>query len=340
MALRLASTTAARTLAAQATRQLSTAAAATTTTNPHYKISKCAFVGLGAMGFPMAANLCSKYEVTVWNRSHETAERHAESYGSHATQDLAVLADVDAVFMCLPTSKEVSEMVDRFVDHLRPGTFVVDCTSGHPIETAALSERLSAHSVGLIDCAVSGGPGGAKSGKLAAFVGGADEDVRRVVPALETFADNIVHLGPVSSGHAVKAINNAMNVSNLLCATEGLLCLKKMGIEPARALSVINKSSGRSLMSEKRIPQDVISGWFNYGFKLGLMRKDVEIANQLLDTHFPDASIMRNTRRLMDDALQRIDELDGDSDYTEVIRGLEALAGTDLRQNSWHWQRK
>ena len=150
------------------------------------------------------------------------------------------------------------------------------------------------HDVEFLDCAVSGGPGGARKGTLASFVGGNDDaTVKQMVPIIETFSQHIVHLGPVGAGHAVKAINNAMNVSNLLCATEGLLALRKLGIDPTRACAVINKSSGRSLMSEVRVPQDVLSGWFNYGFKLGLMQKDVNIAVDLLDEHFPDSTVIR-----------------------------------------------
>ncbi len=79
----------------------------------------------------------------------------------------------------------------------------------------------------FLDCAVSGGPGGARKGTVSSFVGGDDhETVKRIVPLIETFSQHIVHLGPVGAGHAVKAINNALNVTNLLTATEGLLALR------------------------------------------------------------------------------------------------------------------
>merc|ERR1712151_226233 len=99
-------------------------------------------------------------------------------------------------------------------------------------------------------------------------------------------------------GHAVKAVNNACNVSYLLCIHEGLLALKKMGVDPTAALSVINKSSGRSLMSEVRVPDEIITGNFNYGFKLGLMAKDVNIATDLMDEYFPEAQVYRRTQKV------------------------------------------
>lgn len=231
-------------------------------------------------------------------------------------------------------------MLRRAAPMLAAGSTVIDCTSGHPKSTQRIADWLKEdHGVHMLDCAVSGGPRGARAGTVAAFVGGDAAVVKEHVPDIETFSANIVHLGPVGAGHAVKAINNALNVSNLLTATEGLLALKKLGIDPSRACAVINKSSGRSLMSEVRIPTDCISGWFNYGFKLGLMNKDVGIANELLDEHFADATILRNTKRLIDASLT-LEDVDGDSDYTEVIKILERQSGADLRTDStWEWKR-
>ena len=81
-----------------------------------------------------------------------------------------------------------------------------------------------------------------------------------------------------------------------------------------------------------------MSGWFNYGFKLGLMDKDVRIANDLLDEHFEDATIIRNTGRLLEEALE-LEELSFDSDYTEVVKLLEAQSKSDLRTDSaWEWK--
>jgi len=92
-------------------------------------------------------------------------------------------------------------------------------------------------------------------------------------------------------------------------------------------------------MSEVRVPQDVLSGWFNYGFKHGLMQKDVKIANDLLDANFPEATVMRNTQKLIEDSM-KLDDVHFDSDYTEVVKILEARAGTELRSSgTWEWKR-
>ena len=168
------------------------------------------------------------------------------------------------------------------------------------------------------------------TGTLGAFIG-ADEvkTYHNVEEDIRCFAKKLVHLGPASSGHATKAINNVLNVTNLLCCAEGLLALRKLGISPEKALEVINESSGRSLQSIVRIPTEVISREFNYGFALGLMQKDVNIANAIMDEHFHNSSIARNTKRLMDLYLND-DPGAASRDYTEIIKILEIQSGVSL----------
>ena len=91
---------------------------------------KIGFVGLGAMGFPMARHLAKEHEVVVWNRTREKAERHAREHGSTLANDLAGTADAEVLITMLPTSKEVDEIVDQLEPHLRRGLLWIDATSG------------------------------------------------------------------------------------------------------------------------------------------------------------------------------------------------------------------
>ena len=93
---------------------------------------KLAFIGLGAMGFPMARHLTKEHEVIVWNRTREKAERHARDHGSRLARDLADCAAADVVITMLPTSREVDEIVDKLLPNLRRGTLWIDATSGDP----------------------------------------------------------------------------------------------------------------------------------------------------------------------------------------------------------------
>ena len=98
---------------------------------------------------------------------------------------------------------------------------------------------------------------------------------------------------------------------------------------------MINTASGRSLMSMQRLPEEVLTGDFAYGFKLGLMRKDVRIANDILDAHFDAATMFRETLKLMDESLSDLDGVDFDSDYTEAVKILEKKAGANLRSDTF-----
>lgn len=273
--------------------------------------------------------------VLVWNRTAKIADQHAKEFNSVdiSCQPFSEksLGCASVVVMCLPTSEITFERVQEMAPHLAPNAVLVDCCSGHPTITRKISAWLEAERPGIryVDCAVSGGPGGASQGTLAAFVGGDRDALEGIKSHIEVFARNIVYLGPVGAGHAVKAINNACNVSNLLCLHEGLLALKKMGVNPAAALEVINKSSGRSLMSQARVPEEVLTGDFNYGFKLGLMAKDVGIANDIMNEYFPSARIYRQTLKMHFDAIAA-GTVNFDSDYTEIVKHQES-AGARLR---------
>ena len=300
-----------------------------------------AFLGLGAMGYPMAANIRSKAsdgkEVMVWNRTRRVIENHVSEHQTTPIDDsFAELSKARTTFLCLPTSKEVKSTLQMAAPKMQPGSVVVDCTSGDPTTSRWIANwLLSEYRIHFVDCAVSGGPAGAAKGTVAAFVGCDNETIfEQTRELISTFARKIVYLGPASSGHATKSVNNVLNVSNLCVAAEGLLALKKLGVDPAKALSVINAASGRSLMSKQRLPEEVLTGDFDYGFKLGLMRKDVRIANDLLDTHFEKATMFRETLKLIDAALGDLEDVNGESDYTCVVKALEHRADSDLRSDT------
>jgi 3-hydroxyisobutyrate dehydrogenase len=277
-------------------------------------------------------------KVLVWNRTSAIGVRHAEEFRSVniSSEEFAGgesrLSDASIVFMCLPTSNITFDRVKDMVSHLADDTIIVDCCTGHPKVTREIAKwlREAKPSIEYMDCPISGGPGGASRGTLAAMLGGSPEVVSTVWPHISAFAANPVYLGPTGAGHAVKAINNACNVSNLLCLHEGLLALKKMGVDPTAALQVINKSSGRSLMSQDRVPQEVITGDFNYGFKLGLMAKDVSIATDLLHEYYPKAEVYHRTLKVHSDAMLA-GTVSYDSDYTEIVKQQELEAGITLR---------
>lgn len=305
-------------------------------------VTDIAFIGLGAMGYGMAANLhrsCTPDEtVHVWNRTVSIAKDHQQKIGTRAAPSFDHLKSCSIIFLCLPTSAEVESVCSELGPRLSPGTIVADCTSGDPHKTRKIAIQLeNQHGVHMVDCPVSGGPAGATSGELTSMVGGAREAVNAIMPYLSRMAKkNIVQVGPVGAGHAVKAVNNTLNSAHLLLAAEGLIALAEFGIAPDVAVEAINGSSGRSLQTEVRVPKEVLTREFNYGFPLGLMHKDVSTAVESVCRGFKGTNKMQGPKffPIVKDFLERAVDLETkEADYTKVIRPLEAEAGIELHSS-------
>jgi 3-hydroxyisobutyrate dehydrogenase len=276
----------------------------------------------------------SRSKVYVWNRTQSKALEHAKEFGTISTSSSSELVEkCDFVFMCLPNSKVVEDVIDSIMTRnskLKGGKIFIDCTSGDPAITRMCSKKLRNANAYLVDAPVSGGPKGAKNGTLTVMMGGEDAHVKKVaVIVSKTFGKVVRHVGAVGAGHATKSVNNALNVTQLVMASGALLWLRKRyDVAPSKALGVINNSSGRSLQTQVRIPDYVCTGKYGYGFKIGLMLKDVRIAlnvvKGLSDEYF------KATEQFLEDAVKRFGY---DADYTEVVRVLEAEMGLTLRDD-------
>ena len=179
------------------------------------------FIGLGAIGEPMAARLAAVHEVAVWNRTGAKAQAFAELHdrARAATSPRDVAAGADAVVTCLPTSAEVEALLDGpdgLLAGMAEGTLLVDCTSGDPATSRRIAERLRERQIGFVDAPVSGGPPLAKTGQLTVMCGGSDVDVAQASAVVAPFAARVVRLGPVGAGHALKAGNNALLAVNII----------------------------------------------------------------------------------------------------------------------------
>ncbi len=246
-----------------------------------------AFLGLGAIGRPMAARIAGAgLPLTVWNRTAARAEEFVRDTPTVPRVRLAATAaeaarGADVVVSCFSTSHDVEGVLDGpdgLLAGLARGATLVDCTSGDPATSRRIAARLAAVGADFLDAPVSGGVIGAEKGTLTTMVGGAADVLERVRPVLATFAQKIVHCGAVGAGDTVKAVNQAFLAIHLLSAAEGLATLMKEGVDPKVALDVINSSSGRSNASMNLIPERVLTRAFPRTFKLALLEKDIAIA--------------------------------------------------------------
>ncbi|HYV96973.1 MAG TPA: NAD(P)-dependent oxidoreductase [Gemmatimonadaceae bacterium] len=288
-----------------------------------------AFLGLGAIGTPMATHLAPPATtLAVWNRTASRAQAFAERTGARAAATPADAAlGAEFVITCFPTSRDVESILDG-PDGLLAGmarnTILVDCTSGDPATSRRIAERLAARGIGFIDAPVSGGVNGAEKGVLTIMVGGDPALLERARPVLEKFGKKIVSCGPVGAGDALKAVNNALLATHIWSLAEGLAALERAGVAPAVALDVINASSGRSNTSENLFPTRVLNRAFPRTFRLALLDKDVGIAAGVAkETNVP-AQIMELTSQLFRAAHADQGE---EADHVEAVKYFEKLAG-------------
>ncbi|MBI2215608.1 MAG: NAD(P)-dependent oxidoreductase [Acidobacteria bacterium] len=285
---------------------------------------KTAFIGLGAMGYPMAGHLAKTHEVIVWNRTGDVAARHAAEHGTKPVGEVKACAEADVIFSCLPTSREIDTIVETLAGDLRAGQLWIDNTSGDPESARATACRLAGLGVEYVDAPVTGGTNGAAAATLTVMAGGSAEGFARALPLLELFGTKIVHVGAVGSGHAIKAMNNVMLAANIWVAGECLMALKKMGMDLAVAFEVLNAGSGRSFASESLLPPRLVDGKWPLAFKLALLDKDVRIAAATTHEQHLATPVMDLVSNLYTAARRDLGE---SADYIEVLKYMAGMSG-------------
>jgi 3-hydroxyisobutyrate dehydrogenase len=292
-----------------------------------------AFLGLGAIGRPMAARLAAAPDLSlaVWNRTAERARAFAAETGArHATSPADAARGAEVVITCLPVSSDVESLLDGMeglIAGLAASAVLVDCTSGDPATSRRIAARLAKHGVGFLDAPVSGGTIGAEQGTLTVMVGGDATLLDRARPVLAAFGKKIVHCGDVGAGDALKAVNNALLAVHVWSTAEGLAALAKAGVKADVALDVINASSGRSNASMNLFPERVLTRAFPRTFRLALLDKDVGIAAGVAREQKVPAPLLQLTADLFRIAHNALGE---EADHVEAVKLVEQWAGVEI----------
>lgn len=287
---------------------------------------KIGFVGLGAMGRPMAEWLIAEnHDVTVSDANAELASVFGDRW---AATPAAAAKDAGILVTMLPNGQIVRDVLrgeGGAADALPSGAIVVDMSSSDAAGTVALGAELAAKGIGLIDAPVSGGVVLAGQGKLSLMVGGTDDEAfERVRPLLEALSSKLLRVGPLGAGHAAKAINNAIAACNFAIMAEGLELGARFGLDRAVLLEVVNGSTGRSGVSEGLFPAQVLTGKYGLGFALALMTKDVGLADSLRRDLQLDLPLLEKTVERYREALR----VRGNAaDFTEYHKFVEESAG-------------
>jgi 3-hydroxyisobutyrate dehydrogenase len=291
-------------------------------------MTRIAFLGLGDIGAPMAGHLAAAFELTVWNRTPARSAKFIEAHKATVAPSAAeAVRGAAVVASCLSTSTDVEAVVAAALPALGKDAVWVDFTSGDPATSQRIAARLAGIGVPFIDAPVSGGTSGAQQATLTIMLGGDPVVIERVRPVLNAVGKKIVHCGPIGSGDAVKAVNNALLAINLWATAEGLVALKKAGVPSTVALDVINASSGRSNASMTLIPERVVSRAFPRTFRLALLDKDIGIAAEVAREQKVVAPVLQLTAELMRMAHATLGEL---ADHAEAVKLIETWAGVEI----------
>ncbi|HEY1992124.1 MAG TPA: NAD(P)-dependent oxidoreductase, partial [Gammaproteobacteria bacterium] len=167
------------------------------------------FIGLGAMGAPMARNLHKAGLLTaVYNRTPDKAKALAAELGCAAAASVAELAGLcDAVVLCVSADADVLEMVGALAAQLKRGALVIDCSTVGAATAREAAGQLASRGIDFLDCPVSGGTEGAKHGTLAIMCGGAEAAFQRAQPILNALGKRVALMGASGAGQATKAMN-------------------------------------------------------------------------------------------------------------------------------------
>ena len=247
--------------------------------NPHI-----GFIGIGQMGMPMIRNLLqANFSVTGFDLNPLVAqELKNEAHFEMAASAITLTKKCDVIILMLPDSNIVDRLLwdsdDALAKAMNTKQTLIDMSSSDPVRSRTNFDRMAQLGISFIDAPVSGGVRRAKDGSLSIMIGGLAPAVESVQPIFKAMGKTLVHVGAAGAGHAVKPLNNYVSASGLLAVCEALIAAEKFGIDPHLVNQVFNASTGKNNTTDVKVENFMLSGTFNSGFSLALMRKDLQTA--------------------------------------------------------------
>ena len=251
-------------------------------------MSTIAFIGLGNMGGPMAANLIKAGHRVIGTDLAEAAlARHEAAGGVRGASIAAAVSEADVVVTMLPSGREVMALYGGdagIIAKAKAGALLID-SSTIDVDTArAVAKLAAARGLAMLDGPVSGGVGGASAGTLTFMCGGEDATFERATPYLEAMGKTIVHAGGPGNGQAAKICNNMILGITMIATSEAFVLAEKLGLEAQKLFDIASKSSGQSwsLTTYCPVPGPVPTSPANRdyqaGFTAAMMLKDLKLA--------------------------------------------------------------
>lgn len=291
---------------------------------------KIGFIGIGAMGTPMAANLAKAgYKLVIYDIDATRTTAFASVHEVEVAPSLAELGkQCGTVITMLPDDKAVCKALcgetNNFQNcagaNLKAGSTVIDMSSSSPVSTRELGRLFGARGVKFIDAPVSGGVKRALTAELAIMVGGDGAVLEACRPILGKLGNQIFHAGPLGAGHAIKALNNYVSAAGLVAACEAVIVGKRFGLDPNVVVDILNASSGMNNTTKIKMKQFMLSGAFNAGFTTGLMAKDLRTALEVAREMHGPSRLSEHCVAIWNDAEQALGPA---ADHTAIYKFLE-----------------
>jgi 3-hydroxyisobutyrate dehydrogenase len=290
-----------------------------------------AFIGLGNMGGPMAANLVKAgHEVTAFDLVAASRDQARADGAVIAETSVGAVKGSDVVITMLPAGKHVLSVWNEVVPAMIKGALIIDCST-IDVESAKQAHALaSKHGVGSIDAPVSGGTGGARGATLTFMCGGNEEAFAAAKPVLEKMGKRIVHCGGSGAGQAAKICNNMILGVSMIAVGEAFALAEKLGLSHQALFDVASTSSGQcwSLTSYCPVPGPVPTSPANNDYKPGfasaLMVKDLTLAQDAAKAAGAATPLGKHAQEIYRD----FDAAgNGGVDFSGIIRHVRALAG-------------
>ena len=280
-------------------------------------ITRVGFIGLGAMGAPMAGHLQAKgLLAAVGNRTPEKAKAVATQLGVTAAVTLSDFAGCDAVVLCVSMDADVMQCCRDLAGVLAAGALVIDHSTVARETALAAAALLAQSGIAFLDAPVSGGVEGARNGKLSVMVGGEADVLERARELLSAYALRVTHMGPTGAGQATKAVNQVLVAGIAQAVCEGLAFGEALGLKPESLVPTLAAGAAGNWFLDKR-GATMMAGNYTPGFKSALLLKDLRIVQAMALALGREYSVVEQS---LDDYAKLVDAGFGEEDTSALIR--------------------
>ena len=293
-------------------------------------MNRIGFIGLGAMGKPMARNLMKAgYSLVLLTRTRSKVEDLIQEGGIWADTPKQVAEQSGVVITMLPDSPDVEQVVtgqDGVLESARAGLLLIDMSTISPVVARKLANSAKVRGVDMLDAPVSGGEMGAINGALSIMVGGPESAFNRALPIFQAMGKTILRIGDSGAGQICKAANQIVTSISVAAVSEALVFAAKAGADPAKVRQALLGGSAYSRSLENH-GQRMLDHNFKPGFRLALHRKDLDIVMAAAKEYGVPLAITSAVREMQTACLAAGR---GDLDTSSLVILVEELAKAQL----------